>query len=306
MNTDTRTREESKSASQEREIARIYSAPALHWVGDGFRVMGYFSSDRELVRKLSPFLLIDYHPPYDYPPTDNKRRGVGPHPHRGFETVTIAFEGAVAHEDSAGNSGVIEPGDVQWMTAGAGILHREYHEENFGRRGGRLHMAQLWINLPKVHKLAPAGYQAIEAEQISAVNIPNAAGMVRVIAGEYQGVKGPAKTFTPIHMFDVRLMRKGRLEFSFPAHHNVALLVMDGNLAIHGKTKAATNDLVLFANGGEQINILAEEDAHVLVLGGLPIDEPVVQYGPFVMNTEREIQEAIAEFNGGKFGHLEP
>jgi redox-sensitive bicupin YhaK (pirin superfamily) len=287
---NSRTRDESKGSAVEREIARVYPAPALHWVGDGFRVMGYFSAESELVRTLSPFLLLDYHP----------------RPHRGFETVTMAFEGAVAHDDSAGHSGVVEPGDVHWVTAGAGILHREYHEENFGRRGGRLHMVQLWINLPKVNKLAPPGYQAIEAEQISAVNIPNAAGMVRVIAGQYQGVKGPAKTFTPIDLFDVRLMRKGRLEFSFPAHHNAALLLMDGNLAIHGTTKATTNDLVLFANVGEQINILAEEDAHVLVLSGAPIDEPMVQRGPFVMNSEREIQEAIAEFEGGGFGRLEP
>jgi redox-sensitive bicupin YhaK (pirin superfamily) len=287
-----------------RKVAKILRAPAPHWVGDGFRVMGYFSADRELVEKLSPFVLLDYHAPHDYPPTDNPRRGVGPHPHRGFETVTLAFQGSVAHHDSAGNSGVIGPGDVQWMTAASGILHREYHEREFARRGGPMQMVQLWVNLPRQHKMSAPGYQGIVADQIGVVALPDAAGQVRVIAGEYAGVRGPARTFTKINLLDVRLARGGRVEFAFPARDNTALLVMSGQLTLQGDVVASRDELVLFENQGEQIAIHATEDTQLLLLNGEPIAEPVVQYGPFVMNSPREIQQAVDDFNRGAFGHL--
>lgn len=289
----------------ERQIEGIYSAPELHWVGDGFRVMGYFSSRHDLVEKMSPFLLLDYHPLYTYPPTQNKQRGVGTHPHRGFETVTIAFAGSVAHHDSTGGGGVIGPGDVQWMTAAKGILHREYHEESYARRGGPMQMAQLWVNLPKAHKMDPPRYQPIAADQIAVVKLPDGAGQVRVIAGEYNGSKGPAQTFTPINLFDISLTSKGRIDLSFPAHQNTGLLVMSGVVYLNGTEKVSPNEFVLFQNRGEDIAITADSAAQLLLLNGEPINEPVVQYGPFVMNTQQEIGQAITDFNQGKFGYLE-
>ncbi len=293
-----------KPAGKAREIDGVYRAPGLHWVGDGFRVAGYFSAIPDAARKLDPFLLLDYHPEYDYSPT-SQRRGVGVHPHRGFETVTLAFQGSVAHHDSAGGGGVIGPGDVQWMTAASGILHKEYHEESYSRRGGPFQMAQLWVNLPRVHKLAPARYQPIASGQMGLVTLPDGAGTVRVIAGEFEGVRGPAMTFSPINLYDARLSARGQVEFSFPARHTAALLVMKGNVAINGATEAHENDFVLFKNAGEKISLVASSDAQLLVLNGEPIAEPIVQYGPFVMNSEREIHEAFADFRSGKFGYLE-
>jgi redox-sensitive bicupin YhaK (pirin superfamily) len=288
-----------------RQIDAIYAASPPHWVGDGFRVRGYFSAIRDAQRKLSPFLLLDYHAPHDYAPTTNPRRGVGPHPHRGFETVTLAFQGSVAHHDSAGNGGVIGPGDVQWMTAGSGILHREYHEEQFARRGGTMHMAQIWVNLPRAHKLEAPRYQTLPAEGMGQVALPDEAGLVRVIAGQYAGTRGPAKTFTPVTMLDVRLNAGGRFEHALPARHNAALLVMKGELAIDEQARATSESLVLFAHEGERIALQARSAAHLLVLAGEPIDEPVVAYGPFVMNSEREIEQAITDFERGRFGHLD-
>jgi redox-sensitive bicupin YhaK (pirin superfamily) len=292
------------AARTARAVEAIYAPPPIHWVGDGFRVMGYFAQDPQLVRKLSPFVLLDYHAPFVYEPTPNLRRGVGPHPHRGFETVTVAFEGSVAHRDSTGAGGVIGPGDVQWMTAGAGILHREYHEERFARAGGRLHLMQIWVNLPAVDKLATPGYQLLERDTIGVVTLPNGDGTLRVIAGEHAGVKGPARTFTPIDMFDVRLDAGGRLDLDVQPHHNTAILVMNGNVVVNGE-RAVMNDFVLFGHQGEQIAIeAATADVHLMVLSGEPIDEPVAQYGPFVMNTERELRQAVSDFNRGLFGEL--
>ncbi len=273
-------------------------------MGDGFRVMGYFSAIPDAERKLSPFLLLDYGAPHDFPPTDNLRRGVGPHPHRGFETVTIAFQGSVAHHDSTGRGGVIGPGDVQWMTAASGILHREYHEEGFARRGGPMQMAQIWVNLPKKHKMDPPGYQAITSDKMGVVSLPEGAGSVRVIAGEYRGVRGPAKTHTPVSLLDIRLSKNGRADFSVPAVENAALLVMQGEVSINDEA-AGANDFVLFANAGEGISIEARSDAQLLLMSGEPIEEPVVSYGPFVMNTEGEIRQAMVDFQDGKFGRLE-
>jgi redox-sensitive bicupin YhaK (pirin superfamily) len=292
------------AARTARAIDTIYAPPPIHWVGDGFRVMGYFAPDPQLVRKLSPFVLLDYHAPFVYEPTTNLRRGVGPHPHRGFETVTVAFEGSVAHHDSTGAGGVIGPGDVQWMTAGAGILHREYHEERFARAGGRLHLMQIWVNLPAADKLAAPGYQHLERSNIGVVTLPNGGGTLRVIAGEHAGVKGAARTFTPIDMFDARLNAGGRLDLGFQPQHNTAILVMNGNVVVNGE-RAATHDFVVFGHQGEQIAIEAlTAGVHLMVLSGEPIDEPVAQYGPFVMNTERELRQAVSDFNRGLFGEL--
>ena len=287
-----------------RPIDTVYTAPALHWVGDGFRVAGYFSAIPDAVRRLSPFLLMDYGPPHVFTPSQ-RPRGVGVHPHRGFETVTIAWQGSVAHHDSAGGGGVIGPGDVQWMTAASGILHKEYHEAEFSRRGGPFHMAQLWVNLPRAHKMDPPRYQPLAAERMGRVELPEASGDVRIIAGAYAGVAGPAQTFTPIGLFDVRLNPGGRFPLDLPATDNVAVLVMDGEVAVNGTQNARTNDLVLFRNEGDHLEFEARSAAHLLVLSGTPIREPVVQYGPFVMNTEAEIGQAFSDFNRGRFGHLE-
>jgi redox-sensitive bicupin YhaK (pirin superfamily) len=286
----------------ERKIAGIYRGASIHWVGDGFRVSNYFPSGNQFGARVSPFILMDYAPPHQYPPTENHLRGVGPHPHRGFETVTLAFEGSVAHHDSAGNAGVIGPGDVQWMTAASGVMHKEYHEREFARAGGTFHMMQLWVNLPKAHKMDAPRYQALTAQQMGRVELPDG-GQVRVIAGEYQGAKGPAMTYTPINLFDIKLNAGGQIPLSFPAHENSLLLVMQGEVEVNGRAAGAL-DLVLFENEGEEISVRARETAHLLLLSGEPIDEPVVQYGPFVMNTEQEIREAMRDFNSGKFGYL--
>ena len=296
----------SRASTEPRRIDRVVAAPRPHWVGDGFHVSGFFNAIPDAQRKLSPFLLLDYGAPREFPPTANTRQGVGPHPHRGFETVTIAFQGSVAHHDSTGKGGVIHPGDVQWMTAASGILHREYHEESWARKGGTMQMAQIWVNLPRAHKMDPPGYQAITADRIGVATLPNGAGTVRVIAGEYLGVRGPAKTFTSVTMLDIRLAGKGRAEFDVPASHNAALLVMQGEVRVNGEA-ASENEFVVFANEGERVAVEAKagEDAHLLLLAGEPIEEPVVSYGPFVMNTEGEIRQAMVDFQSGKFGSLE-
>ncbi len=286
-----------------RKIAGIFRGAPIHWVGDGFRVSNYFPSGNDLGQRVSPFILMDYAPPHRFPPTESHQRGVGPHPHRGFETVTLAFEGSVAHHDSAGNAGVIGPGDVQWMTAASGVLHKEYHEREFARTGGNFHMMQLWVNLPKIHKMDEPRYQALTAQQMGHVELPDNSGHVRVIAGEYDGAKGPAKTFTPISMLDIRLNAGGEIPLAFPPHENTMLLVMQGEVEVNGQ-KAKVLDLVLFENQGEEIRVRARQEAHLLLLSGEPIHEPVVQYGPFVMNSEQEIRQAMYDFNAGKFGHL--
>jgi redox-sensitive bicupin YhaK (pirin superfamily) len=292
-----------RTTGQTRDIAGIYPAPGFHWVGDGFRVAGYFSAIPDAVRRLDPFLMLDYHPTHQYTPTA-RPRGVGVHPHRGFETVTLAWQGSVAHHDSTGAGGIIGPGDVQWMTAGAGILHKEYHSEAFSRSGGPFQMAQLWVNLPAAHKLAPPRYQPLVASQMGIVQLADGAGQVRVIAGELAGVRGPAQTFTPINVFDARLQPGGTLPLSFPARQNTAVLVMAGEVLINETTPARQGDFVLFKNQGEHITLAASSEAQLLILNGEPIGEPVVQYGPFVMNSEREIAQAISDFNRGKFGYL--
>jgi redox-sensitive bicupin YhaK (pirin superfamily) len=290
--------------SSERKISGVFHGGEFHWVGDGFRVANYFPSGNDIGQKLSPFLLMDYHPFHNYPPT-KQLRGVGPHPHRGFETVTIAWQGTIAHHDSDGNAGVIGPGDVQWMTAASGILHKEYHEQAFAERGGPMHMMQLWVNLPRAHKMEPPRYQPILASEMATVELEEGAGVVRLIAGQFRGVRGPARTFSPINLWEIVLHPKGRLELSFPPRENAALLVLDGNVTINGHVEATENQLVLFANEGQDIQLRASSGARVLLLNGEPIDEPVVQYGPFVMNTTEEIRQAITDYKGGKFGKLD-
>jgi redox-sensitive bicupin YhaK (pirin superfamily) len=289
----------SHAPAELRTVEGIHRSTTFHWVGDGFRVSTYFPSPKLAAERVSPFVLMDYGPPKDFAPAERGKRGVGWHPHRGFETVTLAWEGAVAHRDNAGHAGVIGPGDVQWMTAASGIFHEEYHEEAFTRRGGRMHMMQLWVNLPKKDKMAPPGYQPIPSADIPTV--PIAGGHVRVIAGEYDGVRGPARTFTPITMLDSRLEKGARLSVALPGSYNALAVVAEGRVRA-GASTASAGELVLFANDAPCLELAAEQDTHMILLSGQPLDEPIVQYGPFVMSTVAEIEQAIRDVNSGKFG----
>jgi quercetin 2,3-dioxygenase len=288
----------------QRTIHRIIRQSGHHWVGDGFRVKGLLSyDDRELARLTSPFLLLDYNAPYEFGPTDQPR-GVGAHPHRGFETVTFAFDGAIAHHDSTGGGGVIRAGDVQWMTAGRGILHKEYHDAEWAQQGGTFHMAQLWVNLPAAAKMTAPGYQPLTAEQIGSVELPCGAGTVRVVAGEFDGHRGPARTQTPINLWDVRLHPGASMTSAFAPSDSVAVLVIAGTATINGQD-AVDGELVVFERDGGPITIATDAGTRFLVLDGEPIDEPIVGYGPFVMNTPAEIRQAFADFERGDFGRLD-
>ena len=287
----------------ERSVAGVYRATPPHWVGDGFRVSTYFPRPGLPAERVSPFLMMDYGGAMAVAPSTGAPRGVGWHPHRGFETVTIAWEGKIAHGDNAGHAGVIGPGDVQWMTAGAGILHKEHYEAGFAREGGTLHMMQLWVNLPRAHKMAPPDYQPIESRDIPAVPLANGRGSVRVIAGEFAGHKGPARTFTPVTLFDVTLAAGGSITVPLAPRHNAMAIVAAGAVRA-GAKQAAQGELVLFANDGAQLTLEAERDAHVLLLAGEPLGEPIVSHGPFVMNTRDEIYQALRDFSEGKFGDI--
>jgi len=287
----------------QKQIEKIYSRPARPgMVGDGFRVFNYFPNAELTQKRVSPFLMLDFNAEYDFGPSDHIR-GVDVHPHKGFETVTIAYKGSVAHHDSTGNSGVINPGDVQWMTAGGGILHKEYHEESFSKRGGPFEMVQLWVNLPAKDKLTPAKYQPITAGQMGKITLHDNGGVVNVIAGNFNGETGPATTFTPVNMFDIKLNVGGKVSTSTPVSHNTVLLVIEGSANVNGEA-VSEHDFVLFKNEGEEINISADDNAVLLLLSGEPINEPIAQYGPFVMNTHQELQVAFQEFQSGKFGVL--
>jgi len=286
-----------------KSIERIIRRPAKPgMVGDGFRVYNFIPGANIPQRRISPFLLLDFAAEFNFPPSE-KVRGVDVHPHKGFETVTIAYKGSVAHHDSTGNSGIINAGDVQWMTAGAGILHKEYHEKEFSKRGGPFEMIQLWVNLPKKDKSTPAHYQAITAAQMGKVELPGNGGVVNVIAGKLNDVTGPAYTYSPVNLFDIKLNKGGEFNTSITAEHNTALLVINGSVEVNGE-KAVEHSFVLFKNEGDEINIKASENAVVLLLSGEPINEPIASYGPFVMNTQEEIYEAIEEFQSGKYGVL--
>lgn len=251
---------------------------------------------------MSPFFMLDYGSKIEFTPSRNPR-GVGVHPHAGFETVTIAYQGKVAHHDSAGNSGIIGEGDVQWMTAGSGLLHKEYHEEEFSKTGGPFQMAQLWVNLPAKDKKTKPKYQEITNGKMGRYNLAGEKGYVEVIAGEYRGVKGPASTFTPIHAYNARIKKDAKLEFSFPKEYNTGLLIVEGNVKIDG-VNAHADHFVLLKNDGEDFSIEATENSIILILSGEPINEPIVAYGPFVMNTWEEIEQAVQDVNAGKFGVL--
>ncbi len=285
-----------------RGIEGIYAAPRPHWVGNGFRVSGYFSAIPDAMRKLDPFLLLDYNAEHPFEPTEEPR-GVGVHPHRGFETVTIAFQGSVAHHDSTGAGGVIGPGDVQWMTAARGILHKEYHERAWARRGGTFQMAQLWVNLPRAHKMDAPRYQPITADRMGVVKLARG-GEVRVIAGAFDGVSGPAQTHTPITLLDARLAVGDRMDLVTPRADNLGLLVMKGEVTLNGAA-AKLHDFVVFDHAGDRVVIEAIAEAQLLVLGGTPIGEPIAPHGPFVMNTRQEIAQAFEDFRSGKFGYLD-
>lgn len=276
-----------------------------HFVGDAFKVHTFIPRGAQIdMQRMDPFIMLDYNAKRKVPPSD-KPKGVGVHPHKGFETVTIAYKGKVAHHDSGGGGGVIDEGDVQWMTAGNGVLHKEYHEEEWSKEGGDFQMVQLWVNLPKEDKKRDPKYQAIKNSDIKRFSLDDNAGRIEVIAGEYEGTEGVASTFSPINLFNAKLNKDGKAEFQFPEHYHTALLVLEGNVTVNGKNKVPADHFALMANDGEHFNIEATEDALVLVLSGEPINEPIAAQGPFVMNTREELVEAVNDFNNGKFGSLE-
>jgi len=285
-----------------KNIIGIYTSPRTHWVGDGFPVRTLFSYDN-LGKHISPFLLLDHAGPAEFTPT-TERRGVGQHPHRGFETVTIVYKGELEHQDSTGSGGKIGPGDVQWMTAASGILHEEFHSEGFAKSGGTLEMVQLWVNLPARDKMADPGYQTILDRDIPAIALKDNAGSLRLIAGEFDGHKGAARTFTPVDVWDIRLNAGKSLTLDLHEGRNTALVVLRGTVEVNGLESVRQGQLALFDRKGDQLTLEASEDAVVLLLSGEPIDEPVVGHGPFVMNTEQEIHQAFADFQSGRFGRM--
>lgn len=288
-----------------RSIEKIISPPPEHYVGDGFRVHNFIPGVHPLsMARMDPFILLDYNSKYHFPPSE-KPRGVGVHPHRGFETVSIAYKGRIAHHDSFGNSGVIGEGDVQWMTASSGLLHKEYHEKEFSKKGGDFHMVQLWVNLPAKNKSSKPKYQPITNDQMGKYILPDNGGTIEVIAGKYENVKGPAFTFTPMSLINARLNKGGKAEFETPAQWNTALLLIEGSIKVNDKEIVRTDHLALFSNDGENFTVEASDESIVLLMSGEPIREPIAAHGPFVMNTREEIYQAYEDMNAGKFGFLE-
>lgn len=285
-------------------VEKVISPNGKHFVGDGFNVYNIIPGNQGLsMRRMSPFIMMDYNALVQFPPSDLPR-GVDVHPHRGFETVTIAYKGRIAHNDSSGGGGVIGEGDVQWMTAASGVLHKEFHEKEWSRQGGDFQMVQLWVNLPAKDKMSAPKYQAITSDMIKRVELDNGMGEIEVIAGELEGVKGAASTFTPVHVYNAKLKARAKYRFSLPNNFNTGILVVEGQARFNGEP-ASPSDFILFSNNGEQINIEAETDSILLVLSGEPINEPIAHYGPFVMNTQQEIMQAIDDYNTGKFGYLD-
>lgn len=288
-----------------KKVESIIAPPAPHMVGDGFRVHNFIPHLEQLSReRMNPFILLDYNAKMEFSPREEPR-GVGVHPHRGFETVTIVYKGKVAHHDSRGNSGVIGPGDIQWMTAASGVLHKEYHEDKFSRQGGEFHVVQLWINLPAKDKKAEPKYQSIMNSEIPKVELPNDAGQIEVIAGNYQDTKGVASTFTPMYLYNIRLNRGESVELSFPENYNTAVLAVEGSVKINNNELVPTDYFALFENKGEHFSIQAVNKATILVLSGEPINEPIASYGPFVMNNVAELKQAYIDLGAGKFGKLD-
>lgn len=288
-----------------KKIAFVTYPQSSHWVGDGFRVHNFVPSVYGLsMQEMDPFLLLDYNAKMEVPPS-TVPGGVGVHPHRGFETVTIAYEGMVEHHDSMGHRGVIGRGDVQWMTAARGVLHKEYHAKEWAQRGGTFQMVQLWTNLPRKDKMSTPRYQALSNKDIPKVPLANGGGFVEVIAGSFQGIEGIAKTHSPIHLMNAKLQEGAEVEFSFPAHYNTALLVVKGSIKVE-EYDVPTDNLLKFENEGELFTLRAlEPDTIVLVMSGEPLNEPIVAYGPFVMNSKQEVLQAFDDVNQGRFGHLE-
>lgn len=288
-----------------RTVELVASPREPHFVGDGFRVHNFIPSGFRMdMERMDPFIMLDYNSKFNFSPSETPR-GVGVHPHKGFETVTIAYKGKVQHHDSFGGGGIISEGDVQWMTAANGLLHKEFHEEEWSKKGGEFQMVQLWVNLPAKDKRTTPKYQAIKNEQIQRFNVANDLGYIEVVAGNYKGVKGAASTFTNIEMYNAKIKKGGDATFTFPSHYNTALLVIEGNITINKTEEVPTDHLALMQNDGEQFSFQANEDSIVLMISGEPIKEPIAAHGPFVMNTHQELVEAFNDFNQGKFGYLE-
>jgi redox-sensitive bicupin YhaK (pirin superfamily) len=288
-----------------KSIEAVLAPPPAHMVGDGFRVHNFFPSNSIIGKNgMSPFFLLDYNSKWEIPPSD-KQRGVGVHPHRGFETVTIAYHGSVAHHDSAGNSGVIREGDVQWMTAGSGILHKEYHEKEFSKRGGLFQVVQLWVNLPAANKMTEPRYQSIEKESLTKVDLGYEDSYVEIVAGNYGNRKGPALTFNPVNLLNARLKKGAVAVFDFERDYNTGVLVLEGDLKINGSDIVNADHFAFFLHDGEEFKAEALSDCIALILSGQPIEEPIASSGPFLMNTEEEIDQAYQDYYTGKFGNLE-
>lgn len=286
-----------------KQLLAIYPTAAQYWVGDGFPVRNSFPSNA-ILDKVDPFLMLDYAGPAEFQPA-TQRRGVREHPHRGFETVTLIYQGEVEHRDSAGNQGIIRPGDVQWMTAASGIVHEEMHSESFTRSGGIFQLVQLWVNLPRIHKMTAPKYQEIRANQIPSASLANNAGQLRVIAGTINGLTGPAQTFSPIDLFDIQIKADRSGDIYYPPSHNAALFVLSGTIQVEGdEHKAREADLVLLSSDESHVRVHAHTDSIILGLGGAPLSEPIVAQGPFVMNSQAEIAQAIRDFQSGKMGRL--
>lgn len=281
----------------------VVSPKPAHLVGDGFRVHNFIPHMQGIdMKRMDPFLMLDYNSKHYFDGTDQPK-GVGVHPHRGFETVTIAYQGKVQHHDSAGGGGIIGEGDVQWMTAAKGVLHKEYHETEWAKNGGIFQMVQLWVNLPSVYKMSCPKYQSIKNSDITKVDLGES-GSIEVIAGIYKGEKGPAFTFSPVHVMNAKLKKGGNAEFNFPENFNTAALVIEGNTIVNGEAKVPTDHFVLFKNDGETFTIEATEESVVLIISGMPLEEPIYQHGPFVMNSREEIMQAFEDYNLGRFGYL--
>lgn len=290
---------------KQRNVEMVATPSAPHFVGDGFRVHNFIPSyPRMDMKRMDPFIMLDYNAKFEFPPSE-KPKGVSVHPHRGFETVTIAYQGKVEHHDSSGGGGVIGEGDVQWMTAASGVLHKEYHETEWSKKGGIFQMVQLWVNLPAKDKMSKPKYQSIINSEMAKVKLDDNAGLIEVIAGEYNGIKGSATTFSPLHIYNARLNKGGKTEFELPSDFNTVLLVIEGEVLVNETEKVPVDNLALMANDGKNFTIEAAEDTIVLVLSGAPLNEPIAAHGPFVMNTQEELVEAFNDFNTGKFGYLE-
>ena len=291
------------TALHPKTVLSTHSAPQPHWVGDGFPMRGLFGYNGAGVAERSPFLMLDYAPPTPFAPT-SERRGVGSHPHRGFETVTIVYAGEVEHRDSTGAGGIIGSGDVQWMTAGGGIVHEEFHSPDYAARGGLFEVAQLWVNLPARDKQTPAHYQGIDSAQIPCVPLPAGSGQARVIAGSLGATRGPARSFTPMNVLDVRIHTGHSVDLPQPEGWSTLIVVLAGSVQINAGPTLHGIQMATLSTQGQGLTLHASEDAKLLLLAGEPIDEPVVGYGPFVMNSRQEIMQAVEDFNQGRFGRM--